>query len=553
MTFKSSPHSNAIITLIALATLACALFGLTASLFIAGAVVSGALDQPAALALRSAVKVVGFAAMAAIAVAALWTFRQASPAPLSTPMELVRPAHIALLLPILAVAAALLLPRLDSYPYPEPDELHHLIVARNLAVHGQYASGHPDHRFVHYDPYDSVGPPVILPVAASLKLNGVSPAAGRMVIAASFLTLLVLMVLLFAPAVGPPAALLGGVLILCTWGSIYLARTVYGEVPALMFFIAGLLVWRKSLRHAPWALALFAGMLLGLATLSKAILLLTAFPFAAGVLYDRLTTRQLKLPHLLMPLIGLGIVHVVWMLVPILDRDPATPGSTVGLYQHYLMFGFGGLPAAFRWIASNQLLTLAAALVALLLWAPRILAQRDPAVLVAMLTAPLYLFWWCFFTDAHIPRYLWFTLALMAFPLADLLARLARHAMARPFRSSRLLAAAAVVVLCAPYAPLMRYEIDRIFGPTEVGVDERRLMERLEALPSGASLATTWWPLERWTNFLLDRPMPIVDDVLTGLEDFDVVVSRGYSDADLLNPHLSPRKIGAYVIYRKEP
>src|SRR5690606_6708543 len=115
----------------------------------------------------------------------------------------------------------LFLPRLNSYPYPEPDELHHLVVARNIAVYGEFASGQPPEPLVHFDPYDSVGPAVLVPVAASLKTAGVSLMAGRVSIVLSFLILFVLTIRLFAPLVGSTTALLGGLFLLLAWGSIY--------------------------------------------------------------------------------------------------------------------------------------------------------------------------------------------------------------------------------------------------------------------------------------------------------------------------------------------
>ena len=537
-----------------LAALTCALFAAAASTLVAMGVACGWLAQPSGLALRMAIKALVFAVLAALALAGLWKLRRAAPEhkPVPRPLPLLWP-HYVLVVALIVAACGVLFPRLDSYPYPEPDELHHLIVARNLGMFGQYASGHAETGFIQFDPYDSVGAPVILPVAASLKLGGATLAAGRLPVALCFLLLLVLTVLLFVPTVGAPAALLGGIFLLAAWGSIYLGRTVYGEVPALTFFVAGLLCWRRSLRAKPWLFAFIAGLGLGLATLSKSILLLTAFPFAAVVLHDWWNRRQLRLPHVIMPMVGVVAAQAAWMILKALDGDQGLAGSTMGLYQHYLMFGFGGLSPAMHWIASNQAMFLLAALAGLAILAPALTAQRDPAALVAMLSAVLYLFWWCFFTDAHIPRYLWFSIALLSFPVANLLWRLARQAATHPRRMSRIVGVTLIIVLCTPYGSLVRYEIDRIYGPFELGKDERDVMAYVAGLPKDTHLATTWWPLERWANFFLNRPMPVVEDIYDALGSKDVIVSRGYPDADRLNPPSGTRRIGAYVIYRKEP
>lgn len=537
----------------ALALFPCALFGLVASLLIAGAVFAGAIGQTQGLAFRMLLKAGAFAVVAIGTFVALLRSRHGTGEPSASTQRPTLPrAHNRALFVILAVAGVVLLPRLDTYPYPEPDELHHLIVARNVAVYGEYASGHPRGELIHFDPYDSVGPPVILPIAGSLRLGGVSLAAGRVPIVVGFLALIVVAARLFSPWLGPTPAVLGGVFLLTAWGSIYLGRSVYGEAPALMFFIAALLLWRRSLNHRPWSYSTAAGIVLGLATLSKSIILLTAFPFAAAVLHDRLTHRQLRLPHVLMPAMGVAAVQAISIAAVALDGDAGPEGSTIGLYQHYLMFGLGGLPAAFQWIASNQLLFFAAALVGLTLLAPGLVTSRDPAILVALLTALFYLFWWCFFTDAHIPRYLWFSIALLSFPFAHLLWKLATAARTGG-RPRKFLGTAFIVILCVPYGPLLGYETERIFGDVDVGADERRVMETLKDLPDSAETVTTWWPLERWANFFANRPMPVASDVVEGLKGADVVVSKGEAGADVLIPPIAARKIGPYVIYRKEP
>lgn len=547
-------RSAGVVAFGALAVLTCAMFALAASTVIAVAVASGRIEQPADLIPRMVAKAAGFAVIAAIAIRFLRARRGvAADQAIHPPTVHLQPVHYLLVLVLLLGAGAFLLPRLNTYPYPEPDELHHLIVARNVAVYGEYASGHPAQGLVRFDPYDSVGPPVILPIAASLRIFEISLAAGRAPMIVCFLVLIVLMVRLFTPVLGPSAALLGGVFLLVAWGSIYLARSVYGEVPALMFFVAALLCWRHSRSNSPWIWACIAGVLLGVATLSKSILLMTAFPFAAVVLFDRWNHRRLRIPHMVMPVAGVAAMHTLWLLAEALAGDAAPFGGTIGLYQHNLMFGFGGVSAALHWIAANQVVFLPAAIAGLVLVASPLMARPDPAVLVALLSAVLYLFWWCFFTDGHIPRYLWFTLAILSFPFAHLLLRLAQIATTRPGRLRTILSAAVVVALCAPYAPLLGYELDRVYGNVQVGLDEQRVLDHLAGLPETARLATTWWPLERWGNFFLNRPMPVVDDAFDALESEDVVVSKGYADADLLNPHILARKMGAYVIYRKEP
>lgn len=90
---------------------------------------------------------------------------------------------------LLAVlVCTLFLPRLDVYPWAAPDEVHHLTVAKNIAVHGAYASGHPDRGLDYFDTYDSVGGPVLLPVAGAFTVFGAGLGVARGVMVLFFLT-----------------------------------------------------------------------------------------------------------------------------------------------------------------------------------------------------------------------------------------------------------------------------------------------------------------------------------------------------------------------------
>lgn len=90
---------------------------------------------------RLAIKAVLFAILALVSVAAIrWVSRRDSQ---DTPLE-VSPKHpkkssLLWLLSPLPLALILLVPNLEAYPWAAPDELHHLIVARNLAENGEYA------------------------------------------------------------------------------------------------------------------------------------------------------------------------------------------------------------------------------------------------------------------------------------------------------------------------------------------------------------------------------------------------------------------------------
>ena len=118
------------------------------------------------------------------------------------------------LLIVLAFAAVLLVPGLDDYPWAAPDEMHHLIVAKNLAFVGEYASGSPSAGLRRFDPFDSVGPPAIVPAALAFRCFGLGLSQARCVTAAYFLGLCALLYLLAKPVFGPRAAVLGAAFVL---------------------------------------------------------------------------------------------------------------------------------------------------------------------------------------------------------------------------------------------------------------------------------------------------------------------------------------------------
>ena len=198
--------------LICLVLAMCALFTLCGALFLVlylGGGGTGASDPGllAGVALRALLA----ALVLGVALAGVWGLRGAAAAPVAQTVDgaAFGAVHAAGLGLVLCLAALVLLPRLAAYPWAAPDEVHHLGVAKNLAVHNAYASGSPEQGFHYFDPYDSVGPAVLAPVAGAFKLFGVSVGGARVVVACFFLALCAGLFLLAAPVLGPGAALAG--------------------------------------------------------------------------------------------------------------------------------------------------------------------------------------------------------------------------------------------------------------------------------------------------------------------------------------------------------
>ncbi len=421
-----------------------------------------------------------------------------------------------ILLPVLVLLALVALPRLGAYPWMAPDEAHHLGVARNLAVFGVYGSGLPETGFVWFDNYDSVGAPVIVPVAGAMALVGADPvtsrtvAAGRVVMGLYFGFLCVGMYLLIAPVAGVGAALAGLVAMLAMPGSVYLARTLYGEAPALAWLAAGLVVWRWPGRIVP---GLVAGACFGLAVLCKSIVVLAGFAFLGVLCFEVALGRRVRWLEWLTPAIGGVAIIAAWWAVQVLLRHDVTgaAGGTLAEYQHNLMFGVRCLartiPALFRepftWLVALAGLTAATAT-----FSER---RYDRSLAALFMIAVFYLYWWLFFTPGHIPRYFWFSQSVGGL-FAGVAVWKAWCAIGRVGIVKQILLGVLVVLVAAPLGVRFVGVIGTVWTADEMGADYEVASE-VRDLPQSAIVRTVDKPLEWTLNLLARRQVEVVEGI----------------------------------------
>lgn len=533
---------------LALAGFMCSLFTVTASLALAVTIPLSGIDEPRLFYFKLWARTAGFAFICLGA--GLWLRRlmRAFPPRLNAPPLASEAAGgRALLAATVCFLAALLLPRLSQYPWTAPDELHHLTVARNLAESGQYASGHPSGQLVAFDPYDSVGPAVIVPVAASIALFDEPLIAARAIMAGMFVLWTLLTWLLVRPLTGGGPAALGVLLAGTAIGSIYLGRTLYGEVPALMYATAGLLYWRMALgraRHQMWSV--LAGICFGLCVLSKAILVLTVFPITAAYLFDRLAFRRIPLSRLLWPAIAAAATILSWALVQ-MGAGGAGESSEVmfHLYRHYLLFGFTSVETTLGWLANHWAAVLVAALGFVAMLPALLLVRYDPPTLVLGLTGVLFGYWWVFFTPGQIPRYLWFTLAigcLFAGPLAYTSIR----SLSVRSHGVRARVVAGFVILLLAFPAFV--EVQRVVSRTwfdEQMADEYALQDFIRS-HAEQPIVTTSWMAQRSANFFANRYLPRIEPSQIG--NTAAIVVRDRALEPLENTDLPAIGSGRYVL-----
>ena len=167
------------------------------------------------------------------------------------------------------------------------DEFYFLDAAKQLAVHGKYAT-FANGQFRLFDPYLSTGPTVIAPVALALRLFGSDYFIARLVMVILLPVLFFLMYRLTAELHDRTAGLVAVIFLLCVPDLWFYALTVLGEIPATVFFLAAAHVLARAERvgPAPWRYAL-AGVLLGLAALTKVVFLPAVGVLGAVALWAR--------------------------------------------------------------------------------------------------------------------------------------------------------------------------------------------------------------------------------------------------------------------------
>ncbi len=544
--------------------LVCAAFGAAASCLLLITYTLQSIPQQDGTLLKLATKAVFFLLVLIGASFSLWRTRFHTRTALSeieTSTVYTRKGILGLVAVLLLIAFEVA-PNLSRYPWAAPDEAHHLIVARNLATHGLYASGDPNSGFRLFDPYDSVGAPVIVPVAGALRLAGIAPLPDAMLSAARFVMVLYYLLLcaalfFLARSVLGPAATLAGILVMtASFGSTYLARTLYGEAPALTFLAIGLILWRRGLVQPGLSRWLpMAGLFFGVSILCKSIFVLTAFAFLGAYAYDLATFRRTRFIHYFAPgLCGLLVIIAWWALQASLQYDVATEAAgALGMYQHNLMFGYRSAGRALAWIFREPL-ALLGLLCGVILAVPALFRKRyDPPLIVLFLVGAFFAFWWIFFTPGQIPRYVWFSYAIAALFAGALVWNALRDAFnsRRPLLR-RAVSVALVLIVLIPAGERVARESTEILTLDEMR-DDRELAVLLRNLPQSTRVSTTYWPLARTLNFLASRHVEAIDEIPARIDAGALVIADLMTQPDSVKGHKPAVRIGRYALFAGAP
>ncbi|MSQ10788.1 MAG: hypothetical protein EXR52_07275 [Dehalococcoidia bacterium] len=230
-----------------------------------------------------------------------------------------------------AFAIALSLPGLGTNPPLNYDEGYVLQSPMNLVQHGFYGTIDAEWHWA-FDPHVTTGLPFTLPVALSYALFGVGVAQAR-IITVLFAGLAAASAYGMARQQASPLVS-GAAAALLTLSLYPHNRIALGEVPALALALAGGWLWLRALER-PTARALGgAGLVFGLAALTKLAMLPILGVALVGVWTAlRLFHRLLPVRALMWPVLGLLGPTALWPLVQLAFLGP------VGMFDRLAVLG----------------------------------------------------------------------------------------------------------------------------------------------------------------------------------------------------------------------
>ncbi|HRE27086.1 MAG TPA: glycosyltransferase family 39 protein, partial [Anaerolineales bacterium] len=184
-------------------------------------------------------------------------------------------------LPLIGLAFVFVLAftNLVDFPLTWFDEGSHLHVPKTLVRFGVYADYSRD-GFRYFGPTIGVGPTVMLPIAAAFKLFGIGLFQARVIMALYLVGAVIVFYGLARLLGGPRLALVATALLVVTpgLGLVEYGRQVLGEVPGLLFTLAGFWVWFKAWDSASLRRLTIVGLFFGLAVVTKNQYLLVLAP-----------------------------------------------------------------------------------------------------------------------------------------------------------------------------------------------------------------------------------------------------------------------------------
>ena len=447
---------------------------------------------------------------------------------------------------ILILAMAFL--HLDSYPATWFDEGSYLEVAQNLAQDGPYAavSGDGTRDFA---PVIGVGPTVLFPVAAILRLGESDSLGSARIVTVIYLIVASGLLYLVASSIFDRRSGLLTLLIALTLpalGWLETGRQVLGEVPAVAFLLLGGIVVARS-RAVPGLLT--GGAVLGLAMVTKGqyVMILPLAIFTVAVI-DYFTDRARSVRWYVLLLGSVGATYAIWILGLLALIGDGNIVSNYRLLREsssgaLLVFDLDRMIAGLRFLLGPRtlLLIVPSLLVGVWEWR-RGTGERRWHILMLLVFQIEWLAWFAFASIAW-PRYAFPALALNTIFGGYLITRLMAPAQGlrlegqRKYRLSSVLSVAVVAALGLGIAASGWLQIRPILGS-----DEREPQEFAVIIDRTVAADQTIDGWEPEINFLSDHRL-----IYPPLGSLDRVVRAEWLGAED-SIDFSPDLTGDYLV-----
>ncbi|NJN93658.1 MAG: hypothetical protein HC875_06000 [Anaerolineales bacterium] len=226
---------------------------------------------------------------------------------------------------------------LTHYPITWFDEGSHLHVPKTLVRYGVYAD-YSSEGFRHYGPTIGIGPTIMLPIAAAFQFFGIGLLQARLVMVLYLLATIYVFYRLAEGLGGTRLAWVATALLVTSRGIslIEYGRQVLGEVPGLLFVVAGLALWFATWERSSWQRLAAVGLLLGLAMVTKHQYLLVLAPtlglaWLANLNYYRTAPQRL----FIVPGIIAFFCFALWQGYLILYLGPATASENLAMFRQF--------------------------------------------------------------------------------------------------------------------------------------------------------------------------------------------------------------------------
>ncbi|HUW13264.1 MAG TPA: hypothetical protein VM537_26305 [Anaerolineae bacterium] len=318
------------------------------------------------------------------------------------------------------------------------DEAYNLTVPRNLALHGFYGSTVRGTQ-IPFDPFISTGPAVLGPIGLLFYLLGDSILVARLVMVAHHLLLVILVLFLVDRWIGRRAIPLAVLVLMGIPGHLFQASSVLGELPAVMWFLGGVVTANQALRagsslQPQGRIAVVgSGVMWGLAVLSKPTFVVMLGSSLAIVIYLRMR-HDLDAGELRwwLSIIGIaGILTVGWFVVSAILRGPANyaldvvaaSGAGLSLVDPHLFQNFSrNLPLL---AGRLDLAVLIGAIT--FFWASKRHEPSPVAQRIVLGAAACWAVWWILFNGRGWIRHAYPALVLLTIPITHFASELIRE------------------------------------------------------------------------------------------------------------------------------